>query len=287
MATPAGPQVVTASRRTDLPGRYPEWLARVLNAGEVLVSQPYSGRKRQVDLSPDQVHTIVLLSKDFGPLLADQGGLRTALERYEQVCAQFTITGLGGSWLEPGVPRPEEALVQLRPLAAWLGEGRLTVRFDPIVHWIEDGQVTSNLPQADLVLSACAEAGVRDVRLSFATIYAKMKRRGVQWHDPSPEEKLALAGDLVQRARALGVTLRGCCQPDLAAAGVAPAGCVDGVQLARLHPRGLPAPTGRDRGQRSACLCTPSVDIGSYDMPCPNSCLYCYANPRKRADQAD
>ena len=40
----------------------------------------------------------MLLSKDFGPLLADQGGLRTALERYEQVCAQFTITGLGGSW---------------------------------------------------------------------------------------------------------------------------------------------------------------------------------------------
>ncbi|MDH4198294.1 MAG: DUF1848 domain-containing protein, partial [Candidatus Aminicenantes bacterium] len=28
------------------------------------------------------------------------------------------------------------------------------------------------------------------------------------------------------------------------------------------------------------CLCTESVDIGSYAQSCPHSCVYCYANPR-------
>lgn len=244
------------------------------------MKQPYSGRKRLVDLSPGRVHTMMLLSKDFGPLLRNEGGLRTALERYDQVCGQLTVTGLGGSPMEPGVPPMEEALAQLGPLTAWMGEGRLTVRFDPIVHWVEDGEVRSNLDRADSVLEACARAGLTSVRLSFATVYAKMQRRGVQWHDPPPEEKLAIAGELVRRAEARGLRLLGCCQPDLAEAGVAPSGCVDGIELTRLHPRGLPAPTGRDPGQRTSCLCTPSVDIGSYDMRCPHGCLYCYANPR-------
>ncbi|NPV09163.1 MAG: DUF1848 family protein [Anaerolineae bacterium] len=264
-----------------MPGCYTEWLARAVRAGQAVVRQPYSGEARQVDLAPDRVHTMVLLSKDFGPLLRDEHGLRTALEQYEQVCCQLTVTGLGGSRLEPGVPPPEVVLAQLGPLVAWLGAKRLTVRFDPIVHWVEGDRVVSNLDRADAVLAACARAGLSSVRLSFATVYAKMKGRGVEWHDPSPGEKLAMAADLVMRAKALGLSLLGCCQPELAPAGVIPAGCIDGAELSRLHPRRLPAPTGKDRGQRAACRCTPSVDIGSYDMRCPNGCLYCYANPRR------
>ena len=84
---------------------------------------------------------------------------------------------------------------------------------------------------------------VRDVRLSFATIYAKMKRRGTVAR-PFTEEKLALAGDLVQRARALG-DAAGCCQPDLAAAGVARPGA--DVQLARSSPRAARTDRSRPR----------------------------------------
>ncbi len=279
------PVVISASRRTDLPGRYPHWLAEALGAGEALVERPYGGGVRRVSLDPAGVHSLVLFSKDYSPLLRDEFGLRSALERHRQVCCHFTITGLGGTRLEPGVPPMSQALEQLAPLAAWLGDSRrLTVRFDPIVYWVEAGEVLSNLDAAETVLEASASVGVRQVRVSFAAIYRKMARRGVEWHDPPWKEKVALARGLVARAEALGLSLSACSQPQLAAAGVLQTGCIDGALLSHLHPDGLAAPRGKDRGQRADCLCTPSVDIGSYGMTCPNGCLYCYANPRLPTD---
>lgn len=275
--------VICASRRTDLPGRYPVWLAQALCARQLHVRQPYTGRLRLVDLSPDSVHTLVLLSKDFAPLLRDEGGLRAALEPYEQVTFQLTVTGLGGTRLEPGVSNAADTLAQLQPLAALRGPERLTLRYDPIVHWREGGEVYSNLAWAERVFAAAAVVGLARVRLSFAQVYAKMKRRGVEWYDPPPQEKAEIAARLVELAALYGLELHGCCQPSLEPVGVRRTGCVDGAELARLHPRHLPAASTKDRGQRGDCLCSPSIDIGSYDLACPNGCLYCYANPRLSA----
>ncbi len=271
--------VICASRRTDLPGRYPSWLAASLRSNTAYVRQPYTGRLRSVDLSPQHVHSLVLISKDYGPLLRDEAGLWTALRAYDQVACQLTVTGLGGTRLEPGVPRAETALAQIRPLVDRLGPERVTLRFDPIVHWVEGGEVVGNLPWAEAIFAAAGQAGLRQVRLSFAQAYAKMKRRGLEWHDPTPAEKQKIAASLVRLAQGLSLELLGCCQPALAEAGIRPAGCIDGEALTRTHPRGRRAMSTKDKGQRGDCLCSASIDIGSYDMACPNGCLYCYANP--------
>lgn len=285
-ASPLVRAIVTASRRTDLPGCYAARLAADIEAGEAIVPQPYSGRTRLVSLRPQDVHTIVLFSKDFGPLLRDEHRLQSALARFDQVVCQLTITGLGGSPLEPGVPPAETTLAQLGPLVTWLGDpARLCVRFDPIVHWHDETGVHSNLDYAPAVLAACAAAGVATVRLSFATIYRKMHGRGIDWVDPTIEEKRGVASALARQAMAHGVTVYGCCQPSLEGTGVVLRGCVDGEALAAMHPLGLPAPVGRDAGQRAGCLCSPSIDVGSYRQPCPHGCLYCYARPSLPASQ--
>ena len=157
-----GTRIISASRRTDLPRGYLSWLARALRAGEATVALPYGGRRR-VSLVPSSVHTLVLWSKDFSLLLADRG-VRKLLARYDQVAAQFTVTGLGGGPLEPGVPPPEEALDQL-PLLVELCRNpqRVTVRFDPIVHWWVGDRIASNVAWAEPVFRACARHGIRDV----------------------------------------------------------------------------------------------------------------------------
>jgi hypothetical protein len=272
--------VISASRRTDMPCCYPEWLAEVIRAGEVDVPLPYGRGTRHVSLMPDDVHTIVLWSKDFGPLLQNRGGLRDALSRYEQCYALFTITGLGGTPLEPSVPPWGETAGQLGELVEYVGDPRrIAVRFDPIVHWVKAGGVRSNLPFAEAIFCEASRRGIRRIICSFTALYDKVRRRGWPWHDPPGEEKVEIGRRLLDLAGENGLSLKACCDPFLLEAGAEQSQCIDAALLTELHPRALSADPQRDTGQRGGCGCSISVDIGSYKQRCPNGCLYCYANP--------
>lgn len=261
---------------------FADWLAEAIRQGFADVPQPYNGRVRRVSLLPADVHTMVLWSKDFSPLLRDQAGVRQALARYDQVFCHLTITGLGGTALEPNIAPWTEVIPQLAELIRFAGDPRrVSVRYDPIVHWYEGQEIKSNLPLAEPILRRVSEAGITAVRISFATLYGKVRqRKGWRWYDPTLEERLEITRRLVDLARSLGLTLFACSQSELSQAGALPSRCIDGEWLYRLHPLQLPAATGKDPGQRPECGCTPSVDIGSYLMRCPNGCRYCYANPR-------
>ncbi len=205
--------VISASRRTDLPCCYAEWFAGVIRAGEVEVPLPYGRGSRHVSLKPEDVHTVALWSKDFGPLLQNCGGLRDALGRYEQCYALFTVTGLGGTVLEPAVPLWEQAVAQLDALAVFVGDARrVAVRFDPIIHWMEGGGVRSNLEFAEPVFRAASARGITRVISSFAQIYGKVRRRKWPWYDPPREEKVEMGRRLLALAEGYGLSLRACCQ---------------------------------------------------------------------------
>ena len=276
--------VISASRRTDLVASFPGWLASALRAKSARVIGP-SGRIVEIDLSPERVHTLVLWSKDFANLLGNKGGLRDLLAAYQQIYCHFTITGLGGTAIEPGSPAMDAALAQIPGLVALAGRAeRVTIRFDPIVFWQEGGSRRSNLPCFERVAEAAAPPGIRDVRISFAQWYGKARRRasrrGFSFVDPPDAEKIALAAGLAARARTLGLGIYACSQPLLAAAeGIAPSSCIDGRLLESLHPNREPVSLKKDRTQRAGCLCTESKDIGSYTQACPHGCVYCYANP--------
>ena len=271
--------MVSASRRTDIPAWHAEWLAERIRQGGVEVELPYGGR-RFVSLRPEDVHTLVLWSKDFSKVIDNVGGVRDLLERYDQLFCQLTITGLGGTAVEPHVPSWREAAAQLPQLVELCGDPRrIALRFDPIVHWWEGDELRSNLPLAEPIFRAASEQGIKRVIFSFATLYPKVRRRFGHWYDPSAVEKLRMTRGLVELARSLGMELYACSQPELGRAGARPARCIDGELLSRLHPRKFPASLARDRGQREDCRCTRSADIGSYRMACPGGCLYCYASP--------
>jgi hypothetical protein len=282
----AGPLVViSASRRTDLARCHPEVLAAWLAAGRVTVRNPFNGLAREVDLRPEAVHTLVLWSKDYSALLADAHGLRGLLARYTQVVCHFTVTGLGGGPLEPGVLPPADAARQFPELVGLGGSPeRVRWRFDPIVFWRTGKGVEGNLRAFDALATAAAAAGLRRVTVSLYQDYAKARRRavriGLAFVRPHPDRVRAVARWLQGRALAHGLSVRACASPELEAAGIQPGKCIDGEELMRLHPARATAPAGKDPGQRPACGCTPSVDIGDYHLSCPDGCVYCYANPK-------
>jgi len=241
-----------------------------------------------VDLSPDAVHTFVLWSKDFSNLLRNVHGLRDLLAVYDQLYLHFTVTGLGGTAVEPGVPASRDALAQLGGLTEIAGDPRrVSVRFDPVLFWEDEGTVRSNIGQFPEVAEAAAGRGIRDIRMSFAQWYGKAARRAARrrfaFLAPSEEDRRSRALEMAATAAARGLVLHACAQPSLEGVpGLRPSACIDGALLESLHPRHEPAPRRKDRGQRPACLCTESKDIGSYAQACPHGCVYCYANPSVR-----
>ena len=123
--------ILSASRRTDLPALYGPWLLGRLEAGEVLIPQPYrAGHATRLLFSPQTVDAIVFWTKNpipFLPLLGEVEALG-----YRDFLFQYTITALDTHW-EPGLPPLEERLAAFEKLAQRLGPARVEWRFDPIL----------------------------------------------------------------------------------------------------------------------------------------------------------
>jgi hypothetical protein len=278
-------KVISASRRTDLISFFPQWLSSVIKEEKALIYGP-SGHMHTVDLRPETVHTFVLWSKNCANLIENRFQLRDILQKYDQLYFLVTVTGLGGTFIENGVPEPSSVLSQLEAVIEIAGmPRRVSVRFDPIVFWEEGGKIKTNLRFFAELAPRISTLGITDIRFSFTQWYEKAKRRAAKhkffYKDPSLEEKKEKARFLAQLAQQLGLSLYACSQDFLTnIQGIQASACIDGNLLQSLHPSQGAVSMKKDKGQRKECRCTESADIGSYTQQCPHSCLYCYANPK-------
>ncbi|MCE5248944.1 DUF1848 domain-containing protein [bacterium] len=266
-------QVISASRRTDIPAWYLDRLIGFIECGYVETPNPYSGKAVRVDLRPGSVHTLVLWSKNFGPFLK-----KTGFFKDYNLYFLFTVNDMPG--LESAAPPLAERFRQVRELAALYGPDRIGWRYDPVI-FDENGPVSA-IESYTRIGSVMVEAGVRRSIFSFLDMYGKVvdrnRRFDLKLVDPPEEVKAQYARELVRAAESLGLTLESCSETVTMADGIKSSACIDGRLLSRLA--GEPASLSKDQGQRPACNCTVSRDIGSYrEMPCPGGCLYCYANP--------
>jgi len=261
------PKVISASRRVDMVTGYRDELMEILAEA----------------WPPERVHTVVIWTKNPPALAADSELLRF-LSKYDQVFLHLTVTGLGGSVLEPLAPPWRSSLDALPKLVRFCGDPeRVRFRFDPLIEVeVPGGGVVSNLDALEDVVGAAAERGVRNVSTSWVTSYAKvtsrLAARGIRIRPKTPEQVKALCDDVRARAEALGARVHFCCVP-----GLPRSRCIDGELLNRLHPAGKKCSTSRAANQRPLCGCTESFDIGWYKA-CPTGCLYCYANPAPVGD---
>ncbi len=272
--------VISASRRTDIPAFYSQWLLNRIAAGFAAYYHPFTGRRYEVSLAPDDVSCFVFWTKNLGPLLP---ALPRLAERY-RFYIHFTITGLP-RYLEPNVPPPEQTIAQFRQAAAQFGARCMLWRFDPIIFDQNIG-AQATIARFDR-LSALLEGYTERCYTSFVSLYARTLRNtaraGVAVRDPSLEEKLELLAQLVAIARERGMTIFSCCDDALVGRGVRKARCID-PELVRAI--GAPPPDDfRPAPSRKMCGCYRSVDIGGYDL-CPAGCLYCYANANPKRARA-
>jgi len=277
--------IISASRRTDLPRCFPEVLADWLKKGRVIVRNPFNAKTKEVIITPEVVHTLVLWSKDYSLLLKNVAGLKDLIKSYDQVFFHFTVTGLGNTIWEPGVADYRKVVWQFEKLVKLAGDPeRVNWRFDPIILWLENKRVASNLSEFKFIAKAAQQAGVPKVTVSLCQWYPKVKQRisklGLKPWELKTGQIKRLSTWLKYQAKKHNLSLLACATPELVATGILPASCIDAKLLLKLHPAKSSLSLSKAAGQRQACACNTSIDIGDYKLACSQGCQYCYANPK-------
>lgn len=275
-------EIISCSRRTDVPWWYYQWLQDALKEQSVTLTNWVSGDDYTIDLNPENVHSIVLWSKNYANVLRDEGRLKDY-----NLYFQFTITGYSRV-LEPNSPSYMACVKQIEKLATKYSPEQINWRFDPII-FSRDGEEepTEKIGRArlDMFESMCmnfSEHGLKRCTISFMESYDKVKarfsKRNFECVYPTDEQKIAFVKKMVEIAGEFGIQIYSCSQPLLEdIEGVKKSHCIDGEILTELF--GERASKAKDSGQRKACGCSKSRDIGAYDKKCNGNCLYCYANP--------
>jgi len=256
-------RIISASRRTDLPGFHPDECAARLS------------RLRK------PVHSVFFWTRYPGAL--HRPSLLGDTVRYgiENALVHLTVTGLGGTRLEPHVPDTESTLADVPPLIEALkGEPRRIIwRFDPVL--LEKMTPETFAPLAERF----GAMGVRRCVISFpalmslkGSLVSAYARHGISRHERGEKRDAALR--LAEAGQRHGVALSACCQPKLVkdcGGAVTEAACIDAALAMALHPRALPLDLPEDPSQRRHCHCALSHDIGKYTDRCRSGCIYCYS----------
>jgi len=272
--------IVSASCRTDIPAFYSDWFFQRLDAGYCSVRNPHSGKSYRVDLRASQVDGIVFWTRNFGPMLSRLDELRAFPRPF---VVQYTLTGYPRE-IEAAVIEPLRALGHLHELAERVHPSCPVWRYDPILF--------TTLTPAEYHLENFRDLAARlrgstnEVVVSFAQMYAKTRRNldsaasrnHFEWSDPPAPCKIELLGRLARIARAAGMQLTICTQPELACEDALEARCIDARRLEQIGGFRIAAPV---KGTRPGCACHAARDIGDYDT-CPHGCAYCYAVRHRR-----
>lgn len=265
--------IISASRRTDIPAFYAEWLLQRLREGVALVRNPMNFHQvSRLILSPRDVECLVFWSKNPAPMLAGLAEIEALGYPYYFL---FTLTPYDDS-IEVKVPPLPERIDTFRRLAAQIGRERVLWRYDPIIF---TARHTLKFHTEAFAALAAALAGFTETCIvSFIEIYRKCRKNmeGLGLIQPTPGERIECLSRLRDIAAAKGINLKTCAGgEELQQAGITPGKCIDEQLIAKLC--GTPLAARKDTNQRAACGCITSIDIGAYNS-CPHACLYCYAN---------
>ena len=259
--------IISASRRTDIPAYYSEWMVNRLREGCAEVRNPMNWNQiSKVDLSPDNVDCIVFWTKDPENMLPR---LHEIDELGHKYYFQFTLTPYGKD-IEPCLRNKEDIIGTFRELSSIIGSERVIWRYDPIVL---NSSTDERWHIERFKELCCSLKGFTDkCMISFVDMYPKLRKaeRNGLLRQIATDEKTRVFDAFKDIAEEYELKLSTCCEK-----GMDNGRCVDPERIERIIGKTLSI-NGRVN-QRELCNCANSVDIGAYDS-CASGCVYCYAN---------
>ncbi|MGV9173802.1 MAG: DUF1848 family protein [Promethearchaeia archaeon] len=281
--------IISCSRRTDIPAFLMDWVIERIHQGYVDVTNPFNRNQvTRVSLNPKDVKCWCWWSKNYGPWIEKYKSNYEIFNQYKGHYFQFTINT--PSELERNVKVSlKERLTQLEWLINKFGTSAVNYRFDPIIIYRKKGEkkIRSNLSHFERIIEQVNTMGLQEVIFSFATLYNKVKKRMPKRGYIPIEISLEKKKEILEKMKSIcdknGIQMRACCQPELLKVqGIQQAHCIDANKIETII--GESVPKKKDTGQRDACGCHKSKDIGGYSgiFKCKHNCDYCYANPARK-----
>jgi len=278
--------IISASRRTDIPGLYMRSFKKSMENGYIDVPNPRFPEKiYRISLDPKDVKCIAWWSKNYGPWIKMYSRYPDLFKRYSAHYFNFTINS--DCELEHLPVTLNQRLDQLQFLIDEFGVDAVNYRFDPIVyyHRIGENQILNNLDQFEYIMSEINEIGIQEISFSFCEAYpqvvANMRKCGKELLPLTKDQKRAIVAHLSSITAKYNIEMKSCCDPNL---GVNSSTCISLEKIDRLLGENLRS-RRKDPGQRKECNCVITRDVGSYDQECKHGCDYCYANPRLHISQ--
>ena len=263
--------IISASRRTDIPAYYSDWMANRIRECFVGVRNPMNIHQiSKIRLEPDVVDCIVFWTKNPEPIL-DKLRFFSEYTYY----FQFTLNPYEKD-IEPNLPSKNEVIETFKRLAGIIGPQRVIWRYDPVLlnnqytvsyHINKFGEYANELKNS-----------TEKVTFSFIDFYKKITEN-IKYNDiigVTIEEKNIIAENFSKIATENNFIIDTCAEDiDLSKYNIEHARCIDDRLIAKIT--GYRFKVEKDKNQRLECGCVGSIDIGEYNS-CPNGCIYCYAN---------
>jgi DNA repair photolyase len=297
------PLIVSASRSTDIPAFYSDWLIQRIKDGYVKWKNPYNGIPLYVSFL--KARLIVFWSKNPKPIISHLPFIESKIPNYY---FQFTLNDYDKEKLEPNVPQVNQRIDTFLQLSELIGKEKVIWRFDPLVLTDKIG-VNELLKKVESIGNQLSGYTSKLV-FSFADInlYKKVRnnllKSKIKYQEFNERLMIEFAEGLWHLNKKWNYDLSTCAEKvSLEKYNIAHNKCIDDELILKLFSTDkilmdflgikfiepdLYNPTRRiehtksmkDKGQRQLCGCIVSKDIGEYNT-CPHLCEYCYANSSK------
>lgn len=278
--------IISASRRTDIPAFYGEWFMNRIKEKKAYVLNPYNNKTYDVSLDQNDVLCFVFWSKNYIPFTNRLIELNDLGYRFY---FNYTITGLPKEF-ECNIVETDLAVENMIKLSKLFSPKHVNWRYDPIII-SNKTDYDYHKKEFERLANILGSNGIEKCYFSFMTPYAKIKPH-IQELEKTTDIKISvldvntkpfqdklyidLAETLAITANKYGMQMYSCGEypaKDL----IKKAHCIDSTVISALFGSHYEL---KENPTRLGCGCFDSIDIGAYDT-CPHGCMYCYANVNK------
>lgn len=302
------PVIISASRSTDIPAFHSRWFMNRLEKGYLAWVNPFNRSNPQF-VSFRDTRAIIFWTKNPKPFIS----LLPRLDEFGMnYYFQYTLNDYDKEGFEPNVKRLKDRMEVFKHLSELIGKEKMVWRFDPLILtsnisvrdllkriWYLGNQIVNHTNK--LVFSFVDITNYKKVQNNLCREMPDVfSKNDVSENEFNQDQKIEFAEGIqkihqewLKKNPAFEIAT--CAEDfDLEKYNIVHNKCIDDDLLIKLFPRdqklmsflgvqfdmfGQPIITKKlkDKGQRAACGCIYSKDIGAYNT-CDHLCIYCYAN---------